>query len=103
MRDEPQHKRDADERTLNEMRVSVMFFRRFGIRGRYWEHCIKDERNYEQHVNYIHYNPVKHGYVNKAVDWEYFSIHRYVANGMIPKDWGISTELATDLSFGERL
>jgi len=36
---------------------------------RFWEHCIKDDRGYEHHVNYIHYNPVNHGYVNKAIEW----------------------------------
>ncbi len=35
---------------------------------RYWEHLIRDEDDYEKHVNYIHYNPVKHGYVNAAID-----------------------------------
>ena len=45
---------------------------------RYWEHLIRDERDYEQHVNYIHYTPVKHGYVERAVEWKYSSIHRYI-------------------------
>ena len=66
--------------------------KRKGERGiwqrRYWEHSIRDDRDYEMHVNYIHYNPVKHGYAQKAVDWPYSSIHRYVENGVIPKDWG---------------
>lgn len=55
---------------------------------RYWEHLILDERDFEQHVDYIHYNPVKHGYVNRASDWAYSSIHRYIAAGMIDRDWG---------------
>ena len=45
---------------------------------RFWEHCIRDERDYENHVNYIHINPVKHGRVNKASDWPYSSIHKYI-------------------------
>jgi putative transposase len=43
---------------------------------RYWEHCIRDERDFENHVNYIHNNPVKHGLVLNAKDWEHSSIHR---------------------------
>ena len=46
---------------------------------RYWEHLIRDNFDYEQHVNYIHYNPVKHGYVKKPSDWEYSSIHRFIS------------------------
>ena len=69
---------------------------------RYWEHCIKDDRDFENHVNYIHYNPIKHGYVKHAVDWEYSSFHRYVANGLLPKNWGMSSELEHKGSFGER-
>jgi putative transposase len=55
---------------------------------RYWEHCIRDDRDYEAHVNYIHYNPVKHGYVQNAVDWPYSSIHQYIKSGYINKEWG---------------
>lgn len=54
---------------------------------RYWEHCIRDDNDYEAHVNYIHYNPVKHGYVQHAVDWPYSSIHQYIKNGYINREW----------------
>jgi len=36
---------------------------------RFWEHSIKDDEDFERHLDYIHYNPVKHGYVEKAADW----------------------------------
>ena len=45
---------------------------------RFWEHVIRDERDYERHADYIHYNPVKHGYVTKVADWPYSSFARYV-------------------------
>ena len=45
---------------------------------RYWEHQIRDDRDFERHVDYIHYNPVKHGYVPHARDWPYSSFHRYL-------------------------
>ncbi len=50
---------------------------------RYWEHLIRDERDYENHVNYIHNNPVKHGYVEGATHWPHSSIHKFIANGVI--------------------
>ena len=55
---------------------------------RFWEHRIRDERDFAHHVDYIHYNPVKHGLVNRPVDWPYSRIHRAIRQGMIPADWG---------------
>lgn len=55
---------------------------------RFWEHRVREERDFEQHVNYIHYNPVKHGYVAKPVDWPHSSIHRYIRQGILTADWG---------------
>lgn len=34
-----------------------------------WEHCLRNERDFQQHIEYIHYNPVKHGWVKRASDW----------------------------------
>jgi len=61
---------------------------------------IRDERDYGRHVDYIHHNPVKHGYVKRAVEWPYSSIHRYIANGIIPRHWGASLEV-DDMQVGE--
>ena len=55
---------------------------------RYWEHAIRNENDLARHVDYIHYNPVKHGYVTQACDWPHSSFHRYVARGALPMDWG---------------
>jgi putative transposase len=57
---------------------------------RFWEHRIRDERDFDQHVNYIHYNPVKHGYVQRPVDWPHSSIHRYIRQGVLTAEWGAS-------------
>ncbi|MGQ3891600.1 REP-associated tyrosine transposase [Legionella sp. CNM-4043-24] len=54
---------------------------------RFWEHIIRDEQDYERHLNYIHYNPVKHGYVESPSQWPYSSIHRYINSGILPMDW----------------
>lgn len=55
---------------------------------RFWEHQIRDERDYELHMNYIHYNPVKHGLVEFVIKWPYSTFHRYVRNGIYPPAWG---------------
>jgi putative transposase len=55
---------------------------------RYWEHAIRNETDLERHVDYVHYNPVKHGLVSRVCDWPYSSFHRYVSRGDLPIDWG---------------
>ncbi|KTD45508.1 Transposase IS200 like protein [Legionella rubrilucens] len=55
---------------------------------RFWEHRIRDETDFYSHVNYIHFNPVKHGLVKEVFDWPYSSFHRYVREGRLPRDWG---------------
>src|SRR2546425_4298868 len=55
---------------------------------RYWEHQIRDDGDLERHVAYVHFNPVKHGYVTRAVDWPYSSIHREIERGNVNEDWG---------------
>ena len=65
---------------------------RNGERGiwqrRYWEHLIRSDIDYENHVDYIHFNPVKHRYVNRAADWPYSTIHSYVKRGLLAENWG---------------
>ncbi len=56
--------------------------------SRFWEHRIRDEEDYSRHVDYIHYNPVKHGYVERPADWPHSSIHRYIRDGILPAHWG---------------
>ena len=55
---------------------------------RYWEHAIRNETDLARHVDYIHFNPVKHGLVTRVVDWPHSSFHQYVARGDLPEDWG---------------
>ena len=61
---------------------------RFLWQHRYWEHVLRDETDYRRHVEYIHFNPVKHGYVKAPIDWPYSSFRRYVKTGKYPPDWG---------------
>jgi putative transposase len=55
---------------------------------RFWEHFIRDEEDLKQHIDYIHYNPVKHGLVNKANEWSASSFFDYVKAGYYNDDWG---------------
>jgi putative transposase len=70
---------------------------------RYWEHTLRDERDFARHMDYIHFNPVKHDYVSRVADWPYSSFHRLVRLGVYPPDWaGDTNETAIDGVFGER-
>ena len=63
--------------------------RRRGVwQRRFMEHCIRDEDDLIAHVEYIHYNPVKHGLVARPCDWPWSSFHRYVKVGVYAHDWG---------------
>jgi putative transposase len=55
---------------------------------RYWEHLLRDEADFARHVDYIHYNPVKHGLAKSPIDWPYSSFRRHVEAGTYPADWG---------------
>jgi putative transposase len=74
----------------SERRSSVRVARgKRGIRQcRFWEHAIRDEDDYACHLDYIHYNPVKHGYVAAVAQWPYSTFHRWVKGGNYPLDWG---------------
>jgi putative transposase len=68
---------------------------------RFWEHTIRDDRDFERHVDYIHFNPVKHGLVCRVRDWPYSSFHRYVRLGVLAQDWGGESQQGRGV-FGER-
>jgi REP-associated tyrosine transposase len=68
---------------------------------RYWEHQIRDQDDLARHVDYIHYNPVKHGWVRQAVDWPHSTLHGYIERGLLPQDWGGTTGGAVG-AYGER-
>jgi putative transposase len=53
----------------------------------YWEHTIRDDRDYAAHMDYMHFNPVKHGFVEKPGDWPFSSFRRCVETGLYPAGW----------------
>ncbi|HEX3952611.1 MAG TPA: transposase [Stellaceae bacterium] len=68
---------------------------------RYWEHTIRDEDDYARHVDYLHYNPIKHGHVERMADWPYSSYHRLVRLGLYLPDGPIISD--DQHTFVERL
>jgi REP-associated tyrosine transposase len=56
---------------------------------RYWEHQIRDDEDLARHVAYVHFNPVKHGHVERAADWPYSTIHRFIRERRISATWGV--------------
>ena len=64
---------------------------------RFWTHLLTDQEDYNQHFDYIHWNPVKHGWVKKVHEWEYSSFHRAVEDGLYSLEWGHSGEFVIDV------
>jgi putative transposase len=60
---------------------------------RFYEHTIRDEGDWGRHIDYIHWNPVKHGYVTRPQAWRWSSIHRYIGRGLRVSDWPAGQEL----------
>ncbi len=56
---------------------------------RFWEHTVRDDNDWRRHMDYIHYNPVKHGYVVRPADWKYSSFCRAVHKGYYADNWGV--------------
>ena len=68
---------------------------------RCWEHQIRDEQDFERHCDYIHYNPVNHGQAAQVADWPPSSFHRFVRDGIYPRDWAGAPEWVDEGGFGE--
>ena len=70
---------------------------------RYWEHAIRDDEDLHRHLDYVHYNAVKHGLVRTAMDWPWSTFQKYVNLGLYEKGWGGPTEELSGESdsFGE--
>jgi putative transposase len=69
--------------------------------NRFWEHLIRDDRDLQTHLDYIHYNPVKHGLVPSPGDWPSSTFHRYVQEGLYPENWGEGVSFQSTDKFGE--
>jgi putative transposase len=68
---------------------------------RFWEHTVRDADDLRRHVDYIHYNPVKHGLATTPLEWRWSSFHRYVKAGVLPADWAGVPGSGDESRFGE--
>jgi putative transposase len=68
---------------------------------RFWEHQIRDEGDLERHMDYVHYNPVKHGHAARPADWPWSSFPRHVRLGQYPPDWGRTQPAMPNVMPGE--
>ncbi len=74
--------------------------RRRGVwQPRFWEHLVRDEVDLERHVDYVHYNPVKHGLCPCPRDWEFSSFRRFVTEGQYGEKWGCREETGGEMDF----
>jgi putative transposase len=55
---------------------------------RFWDHVIKDDKDFERHLDYIHWNPVKHGYVNDPIQWKWSTFGKWLMDGFYDEQWG---------------
>jgi putative transposase len=69
--------------------------------NRYWDHIIRNQNDFNRHIDYIHYNPVKHGLVRRPIDYQYSSFIDYYKRGVYEPDWGLSDIIDTDGEFDE--
>ena len=65
---------------------------------RYYEHTIRNEKELMSHIDYIHYNPVKHGYTDKAQNWNHSSFQKYIDKGWYDENW---CDFSDDIVLGE--
>jgi putative transposase len=80
-------------------RPSLISKRERGIwQRRYWEHLIRDEADFQHCLDYLHYNPVKHGHAACAMDWPHSSFRLWVERGIYPVDWATPVDIGTHQS-----
>jgi putative transposase len=68
---------------------------------RFWEHVIRDDNDYARHIDYVHWNPMKHGLVKQVSEWPYSSFHRYVQQGLYDEDWAGNPTDEPNPDYGE--
>ena len=69
--------------------------------NRYWDHIIRDQKDFNNHLDYIHYNPVKHNLTNDPFKYKHSSLMKYFEDGFYQRDWGNKVKFDTNESFGE--
>ena len=57
--------------------------------SRFWDHVIRDDDDFKKHLDYIHWNPVKHGFVNDPIEWQWSTFPKWLEEGFYDKAWGV--------------
>ncbi len=68
---------------------------------RFWEHLIRNQADYNRHIDYCYWNPVKHGLVDSVIDWKYSTFHRDVVRGLYSEGWCSNVTAEDDMNYGE--
>lgn len=83
----PEEDADFSKRWSTIKRLTTQSLGRSVWQLRFWEHFIRNEQDYAAHLDYIHWNPVKHGLAARPADWPYSTFHRYLQQGVYQADW----------------
>ena len=68
----------------------------------YWDKCIRDDRDFEHHCDYVHFNPVKHGLSKRPEDYLFSSYKDFIKRGYYELGWGyIEPESISRLKYDE--
>ncbi|MCX6834920.1 MAG: transposase [candidate division Zixibacteria bacterium] len=90
-----------------KLAFSANYRKRVGLREgrvwqhRFWDHIIRDQDDLNRHIDYIHYNPVKHGATDSPFLWKYSSSSEYLKEGYYASDWGVQGSMKIEGEFGE--
>jgi putative transposase len=68
---------------------------------RFWDHVIRDEDDLNRHIDYVHYNPVKHGVAQVPLDYPFTSLQEFMDRGLYERNWGETKFLEFDGEYGE--
>jgi putative transposase len=90
----PEDDADFSKRWSTIKRLTTQALGKAVWQARFWEHLIRDEADFQRHFDYIHWNPVKHGLAQRALDWPYSTFHRHLKRGIYTADW---CDLSPDL------
>ena len=85
----------------HQYRRSMGMYRGKVWQSRFWDHQIRDQDDMNRHIDYVHYNPAKHGLASSPFEWEYSSIYRYLEDGYYTEDWGTVEPMGIRGEFGE--
>jgi len=85
---------------------SMNYRKRTGYSGRvwqlrFWDHIIRNQDDMNTHLDYTHYNPVKHGLVDDPLRYPHSSIHRFAREGYYQPGWGVQKKLIFESEYGE--